>query len=468
MKQKIKVVGAVLLMMYSLLGCGNSTAQEETDAVMAEQEKTEEQYNESSEIQNSETVEETDKKESETKTSKSESPSNGIYLSDMPDTEEKILENVEIRTEKTLKGDVVVFITNNNDYSIPDIEIQALFYKNGNIIDTDKDGHDVVIPKNTVVSKMDAPSEYDDYEVRASIEWDDDSEYRNWTYNLDVNHNIGEKNVIIQFENQGKVEIRELEYIVVFYLDGQIVDTSYAKDVYHIGSGDIVVEEVSTYNTEFDEYEVYVNQAHTFDEEYMNGEIIRDTFSENIGSKNIKQTESSNDMEKASETQENDKQTEASESNQKQDKDIQASATTGQANALKKAQSYLKYSTFSYEGLKGQLEYEGFAADEIQYAVDNCGADWNEQALNKAKSYLKHSSFSYQGLMGQLEYEEFTNEQAVYGADNCGADWNEQAVEKAKSYLKLHSFSKSDLIDQLEYEGFTSEQAIYGAEQNGF
>lgn len=143
-------------------------------------------------------------------------------------------------------------------------------------------------------------------------------------------------------------------------------------------------------------------------------------------------------------------------------------ATTGEKNALKKAQSYLSFSAFSYDGLIGQLEYEQFSHDEAVYAVENCGADWNEQALLKAKSYLSMSGFSYTGLIGQLEYEKFTTEQATYGAENCGADWNEQAAIKAESYLDNSSFSKDSLIEQLEYEGFTHEQAVYGVKKNGY
>lgn len=142
-------------------------------------------------------------------------------------------------------------------------------------------------------------------------------------------------------------------------------------------------------------------------------------------------------------------------------------ATAGQSNALKKAKSYLKFSQFSYEGLIGQLEYEKFSHEDAVYAVDNCGADWNEQALGKAKSYLDFSAFSYSGLISQLEYEKFTTEQATYGADNCGADWNEQAVKKGESYLKYSSFSRDGLIDQLIYEGFTDEQAAHSADENG-
>lgn len=91
-----------------------------------------------------------------------------------------------------------------------------------------------------------------------------------------------------------------------------------------------------------------------------------------------------------------------------------------------------------------------------------------KNALNQAKSYLEWSTFSYDGLVGQLEYEQYSHEDAVFAADNCGADWNEQAVKSAKNYMEFSSFSKDGLIEQLEYEGFTHEQAVYGAEQNGY
>ena len=55
-----------------------------------------------------------------------------------------------------------------------------------------------------------------------------------------------------------------------------------------------------------------------------------------------------------------------------------------------------------------------------------------------------------------------------YAVDNCGADWNEQAAKKAKDYMDIFSFSKEELIKQLEYEGFTYEQAVYGAAAVGY
>lgn len=97
-----------------------------------------------------------------------------------------------------------------------------------------------------------------------------------------------------------------------------------------------------------------------------------------------------------------------------------ASVPREHEQALKSAESYLRYSHFSYDGLYKQLtsEYgEGFPPDAAQYAVDNVDVDWNAEAVEAAGSYLEHSPFSRQGLIDQLvsEYGEgFTPEQAEY------------------------------------------------------
>ena len=85
--------------------------------------------------------------------------------------------------------------------------------------------------------------------------------------------------------------------------------------------------------------------------------------------------------------------------------------TTGQRNALRKAEDYLSYSAFSREGLINQLEFEGYEENDIIFAVDNVTVDWNEQCYKKAKSYLQYSAFSKQGLIDQLEFEGFTDAQ---------------------------------------------------------
>lgn len=132
--------------------------------------------------------------------------------------------------------------------------------------------------------------------------------------------------------------------------------------------------------------------------------------------------------------------------------------------AIRKANQYLQYSSFSRSGLIRQLEFEGFSYEDSVYAVDATNTNWKDQAVKKAKSYLEYSSFSRSGLISQLEFEGFTNEEAVYGTDSTNTNWMEQAVKKAKSYLKLSGYSRSGLISQLEFEGFTNEEAVYGAD----
>lgn len=110
-----------------------------------------------------------------------------------------------------------------------------------------------------------------------------------------------------------------------------------------------------------------------------------------------------------------------------------------------------------------QETYKNESGEEIKDITTG-----QKNALNSARSYLEFSAFSYEGLIKQLEFENYSHEDAVFAVDNCGADWNEQAVKSAKSYLDTSSFSKDSLIEQLEYEGFTHEQAVYGAEQNGY
>lgn len=125
-----------------------------------------------------------------------------------------------------------------------------------------------------------------------------------------------------------------------------------------------------------------------------------------------KETETTETTE-SKETTENQETTEAQEP-------AESEMTLGQKNALKKALSYLDYSSFSKQGLYEQLQYEGFEDADCQFAVDNCGADWMKQAEKKAESYMKYSSFSRDGLIDQLLYEGFSQEEAEHGAAFVG------------------------------------------------
>jgi hypothetical protein len=98
----------------------------------------------------------------------------------------------------------------------------------------------------------------------------------------------------------------------------------------------------------------------------------------------------------------------------------QSSFTPGQENAIAKAESYLSFAGFSKKGLIKQLAYDDFSTADATFAVEHIeatgGVSWNEQAVKKAKSYLDFTSFSLSGLVQQLQYDDFTPSEAQYGA----------------------------------------------------
>lgn len=114
-------------------------------------------------------------------------------------------------------------------------------------------------------------------------------------------------------------------------------------------------------------------------------------------------------------------QTETSVSNEEQ---IEVKVTTGQKNALKKAELYAEKMNMSKQGVYEQLtsEYgEKFSAEEAQYAIEHIKIDWNRNALEKAKSYQTEMSMSKSAIYDQLisEYgEKFTQEEAQYAIDH--------------------------------------------------
>jgi hypothetical protein len=89
------------------------------------------------------------------------------------------------------------------------------------------------------------------------------------------------------------------------------------------------------------------------------------------------------------------------------------------------------------------------------------------QAVRKAQEYLQFESFSFKSLVAQLKFEGFSTSDATYGVSHSGANWWKEAAAKAKDYLKMEAFSRSGLIAQLEFEGFTPSQALYGVRAAG-
>ena len=139
--------------------------------------------------------------------------------------------------------------------------------------------------------------------------------------------------------------------------------------------------------------------------------------------------------------------------------------TAGQSRAQRTAENYLSSAAFSLARLREQLIFDGFSADDVEYALSQCDADWREQALCCAYSYLSLAPFSLSGLRAQLLFERFTEEECAYALDACQADWDAQALRAAKKYLSSPgaAFTQKSLVLRLRSDGFTDAQAKYGA-----
>lgn len=96
------------------------------------------------------------------------------------------------------------------------------------------------------------------------------------------------------------------------------------------------------------------------------------------------------------------------------------SITVGMQNALKTANSYMKWAKFSKKRLKDQLEFEGFSKDEANYAAETIQVDWNEECAKAAKSYMSWTGYSRKRLVEQLQFEGFTDSEVAYGVSAVG------------------------------------------------
>ena len=195
-----------------------------------------------------------------------------IYKKTMPGSKDDIINNIDVKADAVTldmgspagSGKLLgVTLTNNNAFVIPDVDISVVFYKDGTMVSEDNDGHDVFLPEKQIASRIEAPEDYDDYKIDVDVDWKYAVNYRNWTDGISLNSNIGADNVMMEFTNNNDVDIEELEYIVFFYNGGKLVDITFPQDVHDIDAGQTITKQESAIG-EFDDYKIFINQAHTF------------------------------------------------------------------------------------------------------------------------------------------------------------------------------------------------------------
>lgn len=180
-------------------------------------------------------------------------------------SDEDVKKNIDIRAVPTLDGLMCVFITNNSDQIVDELSAQVNYKDdNGSTIDTDRDGHDMILPGYTVVSRLDAPDTYGDFEIVSDVELGGNPKYKNHSEKVAVNANQGNDGIIVEITNNSEVTLDEIEYVVVFYLGNDISSVGYPTDISGVSPNETVTEKCSDYGIEYDRFEVYLNQAHTF------------------------------------------------------------------------------------------------------------------------------------------------------------------------------------------------------------
>ena len=60
------------------------------------------------------------------------------------------------------------------------------------------------------------------------------------------------------------------------------------------------------------------------------------------------------------------------------------------------------------------MKYEGFSEEIAECAVKSINANWKENCVRSAYSYLDLSPFSKEELIHQLDYDGFTAEEIDY------------------------------------------------------
>lgn len=179
---------------------------------------------------------------------------------------------VEVTDWAFVKGaystQLIVEFTNTGAESIPDMEVEMILYdKDGNILTSESDGHDVFLPGSTVVTQKSiyGIDDADLAQLKVIIDTEKyTNHYVNHVDNLDFKGSVNGNKVFLEVTNNDSDEIEEIEIVVVFYKDGRIVGAD-EKETHHLGSGKEYVFEFSGYeDTEADSYQYFVNQAHTF------------------------------------------------------------------------------------------------------------------------------------------------------------------------------------------------------------
>jgi len=139
-------------------------------------------------------------------------------------------------------------------------------------------------------------------------------------------------------------------------------------------------------------------------------------------------------------------------------------ATDKQKEATNKVISLLSgYGSYTKEEIEDELKDDGYDLTTIQFALENCGVDWDERATIEAFRILAAGGFSKEETISLMVFEGYTKEEAEKAANNKELDYYEQAVYDA-CFLKYTekeysgSYTRAKAEESLRSSGYTEEE----------
>ena len=135
--------------------------------------------------------------------------------------------------------------------------------------------------------------------------------------------------------------------------------------------------------------------------------------------------------------------------------------------AFTSACAYLMSLDLSSEGLKELLKQDDCSEEDIAFALENCGADWEKEAADYVKHTLSSGGYSEKTLREQMEFDLFEKELADKAIDNSKPDWDKEAADFIAYNIKLSSVSRALLEEAMLNSGFSQEQVDKALEACG-
>lgn len=194
----------------------------------------------------------------------------------MPLDSSTITEKLKQDVAVAKNGDLVIFLTNENDFTVNFLEEKVTFYdENKNIVGVGEDYFYAIEPGKTVVSAIEClssnyePAGFADYEIKLNVQMDIPS--RSLVDDIAVEHNASDNQVFAKYTNNSNDTIMELSTMVVYYEGENVIGVGRASSVYEFSPNATETVEYypvtdSNYDAiPYDRYEIFINGA------YVNG-----------------------------------------------------------------------------------------------------------------------------------------------------------------------------------------------------